>query len=321
MRSKKARALGIPVIDLALERPKLCDLVVKACEEFGFFQVENHGISWEVISRVEKEGLEFFSKSACDKQRARPRQPSPFGYGCKDIGFNGDKGELEYILLEANPHLVSQRVKSLSSDPTKFSRAVNDYVRDVSNLACDILEIAAEGLWVPDKSTFSHLIRNPSSIDSCFRINHYPSSGDVASDHHKPRIGFGEHTDPQVLTILWSNDVWGLQILSGDGLWVPIPPDSEKLCVLVGDSLEALTNGKFTSVRHRAVLSSGSVGNNKRMSMMYFAAPSLDARVSPVEEMVSEEKPSLYREFTWGEYKRAAYLLRLADNRLNMFRV
>ncbi|CAA0824929.1 Gibberellin 2-beta-dioxygenase 6 [Striga hermonthica] len=322
MRTKKARVLGIPVIDLGLERPKLCELIVKACEEFGFFQVENHGISREVISRVEKEGLNFFSKPACDKQRARPRQPSPFGYGCKDIGFNGDKGELEFILLEANPHLVSQRAKSLSSDPKKFSRAVNDYVRAVSNLACDILEIAAEGLWVPEKSTFSHLIRNPTTTDSCFRINHYPSSDDVASNHNnKPRIGFGEHTDPQVLTILWSNDVWGLQILSREGLWVPIPPDSERLCVFVGDSLEALTNGKFQSVRHRAVLSSCSVGNNKRMSMMYFAAPSLDARVSPVEEMVSEEKPSVYREFTWGEYKRAVYSLRLADNRLDMFRV
>lgn len=117
-RSKKTRALGVPVIDLRQERWKVCELIIKACEEFGFFQVENHGISMDIISRVEREGHDFFSKSACQKQRAGP--PSPFGYGCKNIGFNGDKGDLEYILLEANHHSINHRSKTISSHPTNF---------------------------------------------------------------------------------------------------------------------------------------------------------------------------------------------------------
>lgn len=132
------------------------------------------------------------------------------------------------------------------------SCAVNDYIEAVRNLACDILELVAEGLWVQDKSIFSKLIRDVNS-DSCFRINHYPSvnadhdhsmdddqnpSAKLFDNHSKTRIGFGEHSDPQILTILRSNNVGGLQILSQDGLWISIPPDSDKFCVFVGDAFQ-----------------------------------------------------------------------------------
>ncbi|KAK4418022.1 Gibberellin 2-beta-dioxygenase 2 [Sesamum alatum] len=325
LRSKKARAAGIPVIDLSLERSKLCELLVKACQEFGVFQVENHGVSRKIISRVEREGQEFFSKPACEKQGAGPA--APFGYGSKNIGFNGDKGELEYIIMEANPHSISERSKSISpAHPENFSCAVNDYIDAVRNLACDILEMVAQGLWVQDKSIFSNLIRDPNS-DSCFRINHYPSllnlddwikypSSQLMFDHPKTRIGFGEHSDPQILTILHSNNVGGLQILSPDGLWIPIQPDSDKFCVFVGDAFQAMSNGRFVSVRHRAVANP----MKARMSVMYFAAPAPNACISPIPEMVSCENPCLYRPFTWAEYKATAYSLRLADNRLDLFR-
>ncbi|KAK6118131.1 hypothetical protein DH2020_048115 [Rehmannia glutinosa] len=329
LRSKKTRAFGIPIIDLSLDKSKVSKLIVKACEDFGFFQVENHGISREIISRVEMEGQDFFSKPACQKQRAGP--PTPFGYGCKNIGFNGDKGELEYILLEANSHSISERSKSISSDPKKFSCVVNDYIQVVRNLTCDVLEMVADELWVQDKSIFSNLIRDVNS-DSCFRINHYPSSSSIINNadqnwsppsHQmfdkspKTRIGFGEHSDPQILTILRSNNVGGLQILSRDGLWIPIPPDSDKFCVFVGDAFQAMTNGRFVSVRHRAIIANSV---KPRMSMMYFAAPPLNACISPISQLVSEENPCMYRPFTWGEYKSTAYSLRLADNRLDLFR-
>lgn len=130
------------------------------------------------------------------------------------------------------------------------SGAVNDYIEAVKKLACEILEMVAEAMWAQDKSIFSKLILDSSS-DSCFRINHYPSinpdvddDGDwnpnpkTFDDPSKIRIGFGEHSDPQILTILRSNNVGGLQILSGDGLWVPVPPDSDKFCVFVGDAFQ-----------------------------------------------------------------------------------
>lgn len=102
----------------------------------------------------------------------------------------------------------------------------------------------ADGLWVADTSVFSRLIRDVDN-DSVFRLNHYPpltkdrdTSPSFNSSTSSSKVGFGEHTDPQILTLLRSNDVGGLQISLEPGVWSPVPPDPTAFCVNVGDVLQ-----------------------------------------------------------------------------------
>lgn len=109
----------LPVVDLSGKRNKVRKLMVKACEEFGFFKVINHGVPKEIIHNVEKKSKEFFSLSVAEKQKAGP--PNPLGYGSKKIGFNGDTGDLEYLLFHADHSSIHERVRNISGqDSIKF---------------------------------------------------------------------------------------------------------------------------------------------------------------------------------------------------------
>ncbi|KAL7583233.1 gibberellin 2-beta-dioxygenase 2 [Lactuca sativa] len=324
LRTKKTQAIGIPIIDLSLDTTTLSHRIITACQDYGFFKVVNHGVPIEIISKMEEVANGFFFKPASEKLKAKSNPPSPFGYGCRSIGFNGDVGELEYLLLQANPDqllLHSDTFNVVSDQPTDFSCAVEDYIHVVKGLTCGLLEILALGLSLTDTNIFSRFIEDVDS-DSCFRINHYPGvkttheSNYKASQSHQ-RIGFGEHSDPQIFTILRSNDVPGLQISTVDGLWIPVNVEPTDFCVFVGDALEVLTNGRLKSVRHRVM---ANMSSRSRLSMMYFAAPAMNEWIFPIPQIISPGEQRLYKSFTWNEYKKAAYSLRLGDQRIDHFK-
>lgn len=87
----------VPPLDIS--DPESKNALVKACEEFGFFKVTNHGASSELVSVLEHEAVEFFSLPTSLKTQV---EGYPFGYGNREIGRNGDVGWVEYLLMNAN---------------------------------------------------------------------------------------------------------------------------------------------------------------------------------------------------------------------------
>ncbi|KAI5662208.1 hypothetical protein M9H77_21531 [Catharanthus roseus] len=180
-------------------------------------------------------------------------------------------------------------------------------------MACEILELMAEGLNIEEKNVFSKLLMDEQS-DSVFRLNHYPPYPNLQELHGRNLIGFGEHTVPQIISVLRSNNTSGLQIQLKDGSWISIPPDQASFFVNVGDSMQVLTNGRFKSVKHRVLANS----IKSRLSIIYFGGPPLNEKIAPLSSLM-EGEDSLYKEFTWFEYKNSSYKSRLSDNRLVLF--
>ncbi|XP_073282718.1 gibberellin 2-beta-dioxygenase-like [Primulina huaijiensis] len=305
----------IPVVDLL--KPDGKTRMVAACKEFGFFKVINHGISMEFLAKLEDEAVKFFKLSQSEKEKSGPA--NPFGYGNKKIGRNGDVGWVEYLLFCINPDLVSQDSNAFFPGISETLRSlVNEYVSTVRNMACEVLEMIADELQIQPRDFLSKLIRDERS-DSCFRLNHYPPCPEpllnqTLSDRNM--IGFGEHTDPQIISVVRSNNTSGLEICLRDGTWAPVPPDNTSFFFNVGDSLQVISNGRFRSVKHRVMLADDW---KSRVSMIYFGGPNLNEKIKPFSSLMEDGETSLYKEFTWSEYKNSAYKTRLGDDRLKPF--
>ncbi|WOL15763.1 gibberellin 2-beta-dioxygenase 6 [Canna indica] len=290
--NERIQARPLPVIDLSWRRGRAAELLVRACEEFGFFKVVNHGVPRGAVARMEAESARFFALPAGEKLRAGP--PSPLGYGIRNIGFHGDMGELEYLLLHSNASYISHKAKSISrTHSSHFSGVVNEYVKQVRQLACELLEMLGEGMGLEDSAVFSRLLRDTDN-DSLLRLNHYPPPGfSRSADGHDRtaaaatttttttttstsslyktagRVGFGEHSDPQILSILRSNDVDGLQIRllteEDHAVWVPVPADPTAFYVNVGDALQAQSNGQLLEVKNVHHLLWGTLAQHKNL--------------------------------------------------------
>jgi gibberellin 2-oxidase len=218
---------GTPVVDLS--SPDAPRLIADACERFGFFKLVGHGVALDNMNKLESEAVRFFSQSQAEKDRSGP--PYPFGYGSKRIGLNGDMGWLEYLLLAVDSGSNSA---SLSA---AFRAALGEYVAAVRAVALRVMEAMAEGLGIAPLDAISGMVSAEGS-DQVFRVNHYPPCA-ALQGRGCSATGFGEHTDPQLVSLLRSNGTSGLQIaLQDDGRWVSVPSDRDAFFVNVGDSLQ-----------------------------------------------------------------------------------
>ncbi|KAK1420352.1 hypothetical protein QVD17_21880 [Tagetes erecta] len=303
--NKPPNFTAIPVIDLS-HPDDAKNLIVKACQDYGFFKVVNHGVPLWLVSQLENQTMEFFNMSQSEKNKYCP--PYPTGYATKTIGPNGDVGWLEYLLFTSN---------DFSTNSKTFTSLAKEYVEAVKKLGCEILELVAEGLKIEPKSVLSRMLSDDKA-DTIFRLNHYPPCPDTDPDmDHRATntIGFGEHTDPHLISIARSNTTSGLQICLPNGTWVGVPPDHTSFFINVDDMLQVMTNGRFKSVKHRVVTDK----LKSRVSMIYFVGPPLMEKIAPLGSLMEPGEESMYDEFTWFEYKSCTYKTRLADDRLSFF--
>lgn len=106
------------------------------------------------------------------------------------------------------------------------------------------------------------------------------------------------HTDIGSVTILWSQPVGGLQILSPDGKWRWVRHIDNALVINTGDMMEFLTGGFYKPTIHRVVQPPSDQRAYDRLGAFYFAMPDDDVRLLPLAHSPVLERVGIERRFS-----------------------
>ncbi|PAN26637.1 hypothetical protein PAHAL_5G027600 [Panicum hallii] len=220
----------IPVIDVGeLTRDDELNKLRLACEEWGFFQVVNHGIEDELLDEMEKLAREFFMLPLEEKEKY-PMAPGGIqGYGHAFV-FSEDQ-KLDWcnmLALGVEPAFIRQP-KLWPTTPAKFKETLEKYSVEIRGLCRRLLAHIAETLGLAP-GTFGDLF---GEAVQAVRMNFYPPC---------PRpelvLGLSAHSDGSAVTVLQQDmSCAGLQVIK-DGAWVPVHPIPHALVINLGDSLE-----------------------------------------------------------------------------------
>ncbi|KAF8046891.1 hypothetical protein N665_3351s0001 [Sinapis alba] len=279
--------IKFPVVDLSKligeERDQTMALINDACENWGFFEIVNHGLPHDLMDNVEKMTKEHYKKSMEQK----------FNDMLKSKGLENLEREVEDVDWESTfylRHLPKSNLYDVPDMSDEYRTAMKDFGKRLENLAEDLLDLLCENLGL-EKGYLKKVFHGTKGPTFGTKVSNYPACP-------KPEMikGLRAHTDAGGIILLFQDDkVSGLQLLK-DGDWIDVPPLNYSIVINLGDQLEVITNGRYKSVMHRVVTQK----EGNRMSIASFYNPGSDAEISPASSLACKETE--YPSFVFDDY-------------------
>ncbi|PIA49399.1 hypothetical protein AQUCO_01300308v1 [Aquilegia coerulea] len=286
-------SVQLPVLDISqpVDTSFLSSLS-EACQEWGFFLITNHGISKELYGKMYTLSNQLFALPNDSKLKLGPLSSlktytphfiaSPFFESLRVSGpnfYDSAKSSADVLFNPANSEF-SEILQEYGNKMVEISRKILEYV-----LVC-----LGDGFGQYFGSEFFN-------CHGYLRIVNYSPPNTLIDEQVE---GLGMHTDMSCITILYQDEIGGLQVRSKEGEWMDISPSEGALVVNVGDMMQAWSNGRLRSSEHRVVLKQ----SRNRLSLAFFWCFEDEKVIFAPDEVVGEGKMRNYKPFVCSDYVR-----------------
>eukprot|EP00249_Psilotum_nudum_P007617 c206_g1_i1 orf=537-1424(-) len=225
----------LPVIDLSRlqggGRARIVEEIGRACEEWGFFQVVNHGIAPDLMDRMHEVGQAFFALPTHEKMRYFSTDvKSHMRYGTSfNVREDTTLNWRDFLRFTCFP--LEDMMPLWPDKPTDFRTVTADFCTQVRGLIEALLQAISESLGL----NADYIANAFGTYSQIMAINYYPECPipDLT-------LGIPPHSDPGGISLLIQDDVGGLQICHNDS-WVPVQPIPHAFVVNIADQLQVAT--------------------------------------------------------------------------------
>ncbi|XP_071715208.1 oxoglutarate-dependent flavonoid 7-O-demethylase 1-like [Rutidosis leptorrhynchoides] len=265
-------------------------LLRSVCQEWGIFQLVNHGVDKLLVETMKEQVVKFFDMPVEEKLKYKLIEGDYQGYGQTILHTQDQKVDwADRFYMITNP-VHRRKTHLLPQFPPILRETMEKYLEEVQKLAMNLFGLMGEAVDIEKQEMIDVFDDGMQSV----RMTYYPPcpQPDLV-------IGLTPHSDAAGITILLQvNDVEGLQVKK-DGVWIPVSFLPDAFVVNVGDILEIMSNGVYNSIEHRATVNEV----KKRISLAMFFNPKLEADVGPAKSLLKNTRNlPMYKTIVMEQY-------------------